>query len=611
MRVRVGVAAGLIVAGLAACQTPSHPTVSVRPPPEARAEPRVVLDRAEAAYRDGDLALAATLATELDLAALTPLEQDRALRLRAQLARDAGDTAAALHWLAQLRQSASGATAERAQLEIDALLDPLDPDALVATAEELGTRVPAADLWLRVGERGLAAGRPEQAARALEALRGLALDPAERVRADALDARLAGGRPGVDGLPPPLSEVRDAAPGAWGGGRLDGAIGVLLPLTGPLASVAEQTLQGILLAAGVFGSGPGGELRVLVRDTQGKPVRADAAIREFAGRGDVVAAIGPLLKEETAAAAEAAQDTGLPLLTLTRRESVARHRNQVFRLGLTREAEAAALADHASRSGITKVAMLYPRDDYGREFRERVWRALEARGVQVVGIAAYDPQATDFAAPIRSLIGYEFLSPDELELIRQREKLLDRAKRLPPAKARKLREEALEITAPDGGPLPPIIDFEALFIPDAHDKVGLIVPQLAFHEISGVRLFGPSGWHHPDLLEIAGRHVEGAFFSSGFDPSYPSPLVSEFGSRFAQSFGAPANLFAAQGFDAANLIQLQMLRGARTPELVREQLLATGVFPGVSGTMAPEPDGNLRRRPFLVGVQRGATVSLE
>jgi len=613
VRHRFWCGAAVMLAVLAACQipSPSRPTVSVRPPPQAREDQRAALAQAEAAYAEGDRAQAERLADGVELTLLTPPERERALRLRAQLARDGGDTALALHWFAQLRDDSSGPAAERAQLEMDALVTALDLDATAAAAGVLGTRAPAAELWLRVGEQGLAEGRPELTARALEALRSLSLGPAERIRADSLDARVTGGGPGAEGLPPPLSDFEDAAPGIWAGGRLDGAIGVLLPLTGPLASVAEQTLQGVLLAAGVFDPGPLGQLRVLVRDTQGSPARAEAAIRDFAARGDVVAAIGPLLKEEVAAAADAAQATGLPLLTLTRRESVARNRDQVFRIGLTREAEAAALADHAGRLGIERVAILYPRDDYGREFREHMWRALEAQHIRVVGVAGYDPQATDFAAPIRSLIGYDLLTPEEVELIRERKKLIDRAKRLPPAKARKLREGALEMVAPDGGPLPPIVDFEALFIPDAHDKVGLIVPQLAFHEISGVRLFGPSGWHHPELLEIAGRHVEGAFFSSGFDAAHPSPLVSEFGSRFAASFGVPASVFAAQGFDAANLIQLQMLRGASSPELVRQQLLTMGVYPGVSGTMVPEPDGNLRRRPFLVGVQRGATISLE
>ncbi len=322
--------------------------------------------------------------------------------------------------------------------------------------------------------------------------------------------------------------------------------------------------------------------------------------------------MGPLLRDETQAAARAAQESGLPLITLTRREAVAAEWPDVFRMGLTRAAEAEALAAHAVDDvGIERVAILYPRDEYGEEFRTLLWLALEARGAKIVGIAGYEPDATDFAKPIRSLVGYEFLDADTEALIAKREKMLDRAKRLPPEEAKELRAEARELAHEDGSPIPPIIDFDALFIPDAHDKVGLIAPALAFHRVTGVRLIGSSGWHHPDLVSIAGRHVEGAFFTSGFDAQYPSPLVQEFARRFERSFGASAGVFGAQGFDAANLIQLQLVRGAGTPDGMRRSLLATRLYPGVSGAMALEADGNINRRPFLVGIERGEERSIE
>ncbi len=609
----------LALACLWACQAPGPrpPPAPGRPPLEATAAARENLARAEALYAAGDLEAARRVAEGIALEGLSEPDGARVLRLRAELSRALGDTGATLHWLALLRDRVTPAEAQAVQAQIDALLDPLEIDALTEIAEGLGIRVPAAEVWLRVAERGVDEARPDVTARALERLQGFPLRAPERARIEAVEAQLEelrGGMAAGAALPPPLAQAGDGAATNWVGGRLEGAIGVLLPLTGPLASVAEEILQGVLLAAGVFPSepseGPGG-LRVLVRDTRGSPARAEAAIRDFAARGDVLAAIGPLLQDEVTAAADVAEAVGLPLLTLTRRESVARGRRQVFRLGLTREAEAVALAEHLSSLGIQSVAILYPRDDYGREFRERLWMILEARGVRIAGVAGYDPQATDFAAPIRSLIGYDMMTPEEVELIRKREKMIDRAKRLPPDQARELREKAQALLAPDGGPLPPIVDFEALFIPDAHEKVGLIVPQLAFHEIAGVRLFGPSAWHHPNLLSIAGRHIDGAFFSSGFDPAYPSPLVHEFGERFLATFGAPAGAFAAQGFDAAKLIQLQMLRGAQDPQMMRQRLIGLGLYPGVSGTMVSAADGNFRRRPFLIGVQRGATVSLE
>ncbi len=87
--------------------------------------------------------------------------------------------------------------------------------------------------------------------------------------------------------------------------------------------------------------------------------------------------------------------------------------------------------------------------------------------------------------------------------------MLRRARRLPPDEALVMREEARALTTESGEPLPPIVDFDALFIPESHEKVVLIAPQLAFHEAVGARLLGASGWYHPDLVKIGRHHVAG------------------------------------------------------------------------------------------------------
>ena len=155
------------------------------------------------------------------------------------------------------------------------------------------------------------------------------------------------------------------------------------------------------------------------------------------------------------------------------------------------------------------------------------------------------------------------------------------------------------------------MDFDALFIPDAHDKVALIALQLAASQVTGVRLLGPSGWHHPDLLRVAGTAVDGAFFSSGFDPTHPSSLIREFVDHYQDQYGSAPTPFAAQGFDAANLVGLQLARGAQSAADVRNGLVSTQLYPGVSGVTTIEASGDARKRPFLIEVRGGQLASLE
>jgi ABC-type branched-subunit amino acid transport system substrate-binding protein len=260
---------------------------------------------------------------------------------------------------------------------------------------------------------------------------------------------------------------------------------------------------------------------------------------------------------------------------------------------------------------VRRIAILHPRDAFGRGQKDLFWQAAEARGAAVVGVASYEPRATDFADPIRRLTGHLLLREAERAALREREKLLSLAKRSTPEEAALLRERAAALTSPDGGPLPPIVDFDALYVADTHQKVELIAPQLAFHEVEGVRLLGPSGWNHRDLVAVGGRHVEGAVFTEGFFADSRFAFVSGFRERYRHDFEEEPDALAAQAFDAANLVLLQLAGGRSERDEVRHGLHEVRGHPGASGVISIGPDGNAQRRPFLLGVRGGQIVSLD
>ncbi len=563
----------------------------------------------------GDAEAAWVTARPLRLSLLDEKERRAAHALLAELGRRRGDVAQELHWLSRMAEDASDPkAAAQAEQRLASLVGSLDRAQLAETAERLERRRPAARLWLEAASRALDAGDVSAAEVALARAGKLPLSPEEARHHVTLEQALTDRAPRPAealALPPPLADVAGASTPVLGNVR--GTLGVVLPLSGSLADVGEESLRGILLAADVFGAGGEGEpgVRLLVRDSGGQPEAAAAAVEELAREEELSAVIGPLLAEEAQAAAVEAERARVPLLSLTRREEVAQGRPHVFRFGTTRRMEAEALAEYAvERLGARRFALLYPQDRYGREFRRLFWDAVEARGGAVVGVAGYAPDATDFRAAIRRLVGYELLSSEERALLKQRSRLRQQAKRSSAERAAELRARADALRAPDGSELPPIVDFDALFIPDAADKVALIAPQLAFHEVEDVRLLGPSGWYHEDLIRIGGRHVERAVFTSAFDPGSPVPLVREFTRRYERQFGSAPSVFSAESFDATNLALLQLLHGRQTPGDLRKGLLDARIHPGVSGVTAVRRDGNAAKRPFLVGVERGEFVPI-
>ena len=246
---------------------------------------------------------------------LPPSERRTAYRLLAAIA---PDPVASLRWLARLRaEEIDPQLIARLDVELDAALGALSAADLDRAAEQLGDAIPAGRALARRAELALQQGDVEGARRAWEAARRRDLTAADSARVAALGERieLAEHGAGDAGFVPTFDQAAKVAPPDTAAAT--GTIGVVLPLSGPFARYGEETLQGIELAAGIFGgpasaqSGPG--VKLLIRDTAGRPELAAEAVRALAANSSVSAIIGPMLSGESEAAAAAAEAAGVPL----------------------------------------------------------------------------------------------------------------------------------------------------------------------------------------------------------------------------------------------------------------------------------------------------------
>jgi len=578
---------------------------------------------------------------------IMPLELDRlslddqraALRLRIALAESAMERLEQLSSLrAVLVAESREAVADLAVQDRLALrLEAVDRDIaeLIARVTEadleqmvarLRGRSPAAGVALELGRRALDAGRLELAEQRLEAAAAFGRSERDRVELRRLQARLmllAEIAEAEAELPPLRALLGRPSP------RTDGArgtIGVVLPLSGDFAWYGQQSLRGILLATDLFAgsrpsrSGAGkpdafaqgirrpptlrpSDLRLVVRDSAGDPVAAAEAVRELARDPSLVAVVGPIFSQESRAAADAADALGVPLIALSTREDLAEDRPQAFRTRTTPVDEVGVLVNHAFDAlDAERFAVLYPRNRYGRGMRKLYWEAVTARGGKMVAVSSYDPEDVDFSAAIRGMIGYRFLTDRERAALEERSALLRSARRLEPEDAALLREAAYAVMGPEQAPLPPIVDFDVLFVPDAAEKIALIAPGLAFHEIRDVGLLGSSDWLDDELLRVGRQHVSGAVISAPFHLESDLRFVSEFVEGYRQTFGVDPETYAAEAFDATNLLLVQLSAGRSDRAAVRQGLLETRAYPGASGVLTMHPSGNARRRPLLLRV---------
>jgi len=557
---------------------------------------------AELERRRGRIPNAANALGRVRRERLAPEQRKRALRLEASIAAAENDRPAQIVALAALRADAQGAD-EVALLDVDLdeAISKLTLDQATRTAAALRERPPVARVRLRETELALMARDVDRALLALAEASRLPLTRDEVARIPGLEARVHALEEQGVGFPPPQAALDPSMPlppqrvprpaplpftlGARG------ILGVVLPLSGPRTRYGELSLNGILLAADLpraDASEAEDGLRIVVRDSQGTPAAAAAAVAELGALPEVSAVLGPLGAEEAESAAVAAENAGVPLLALSPREGVSRDRPHVFRVGVAPRGEADALAEYAIMSlGLRRFAVLHPNDAYGHGFSQVFQQAVQARRGEIVAVASYPLRTSDFTGVIKGLVAQ---APTPLA---------------PPA-------PAMAPTATGGAPpasaAPP--PFDAIFVADSREVAGVLVPQLAFADLHGVRVLGPRGWAKPDLISVAQKSVEGAILAEPFDPASPDPIVREFVERYRDEFGEEPDVFAAQAYDAAILALAQLAGGGTSREAVRAGLSTVREAPGVAGATTIAPDGNGQKRAFLIGVVDGTLAPI-
>jgi ABC-type branched-subunit amino acid transport system substrate-binding protein len=155
------------------------------------------------------------------------------------------------------------------------------------------------------------------------------------------------------------------------------------------------------------------------------------------------------------------------------------------------------------------------------------------------------------------------------------------------------------------------VDFDALFIPDAPSKTGLIIPQLAFYDVKNIYLLGTNLWHARDLIELSRPFVQGAIIPEGFFPESASEEVHAFSAAFETAYGEQPGFIEAIAYDSARMLLEIVGRSENMPRSgIRNALSRLTEFRGVTGLTSFLPDGEARKRLYLLTVRGDGFVEL-
>jgi branched-chain amino acid transport system substrate-binding protein len=147
---------------------------------------------------------------------------------------------------------------------------------------------------------------------------------------------------------------------------------------------------------------------------------------------------------------------------------------------------------------------------------------------------------------------------------------------------------------------------QAIFAPCYYTEAGLIVRQARELGITAT-IFGGDGWEAPELLDLGGKAMEGAYYSTHYSAEDSSPKVQEFVKKFrARWNGETPDAMAALGYDSAMVLAAAIQRAGTTEEpKLRDAIAATRDFDGVTGKTTLDEHRNATKPAVVITIKDG------
>jgi len=370
-------------------------------------------------------------------------------------------------------------------------------------------------------------------------------------------------------------------------------IGAVLPLTGRHSAIAQKTLRGLTLGLGIEGNNPS-NFKLAVIDSEANPDVARRAVERLVIEDSAIAIVGDLLSRTADSVAQKADELGVPVIGLSQKSGLTQLGDNVFRNALTSQAIVRELVQTAiEKHGLKRFAILYPNDAYGTEYANLFWDEVLLRGGSITAAQSYANNEKDFSRPISRLVGTFYLE--------------DRADEY----THLLREwytQQKTITSrvtPPADLLQPIINFDAIFIPDAVKPLGQIASMLVFSDIKNVRLLGTNLWNNSTLVERGTTLIENSLFVDARTSVDNSLEKTAFYKEYRNLYGEAPSAFEAQAYDTGQALRQLIGRGARTRGALRDSLAGLSSFPSTVGDIYVTEEREFTRPLSVLTVRAG------
>ncbi len=341
------------------------------------------------------------------------------------------------------------------------------------------------------------------------------------------------------------------------------SIGVVLPLTGHLASTGEQMKHGFDLALDEINNAQSSntKFKFIIEDDTSTPEGAGAAFNKLIHEDGVSVILGPASSSATQEAFPIAQENQVVAISST---SAARGLSAigdfVFRILLATDVVVhKGIKATQAKLGYQRVATIYDETDPFSTDRDKALReVLTAKGVKVLTTESFKSDDTDFSAQLTRI---QALNPDAIF-----------ASALPPEKPKILiQAHKLGISAP------------------------LIISSLTSAEV-----------------EVAGVAAEGAITFIGWLSTDDTPGNQAFVQNYSETFGTEPNSFVASSYASVYILAEAIKNAQLTDSIsIRDALANISDFDTVLGKFSFDANGDAVYSQKTLIVKDGALQAFE
>jgi branched-chain amino acid transport system substrate-binding protein len=325
-------------------------------------------------------------------------------------------------------------------------------------------------------------------------------------------------------------------------------IGYFGDLSGPNYNFSQSAINGVLMAASEInqaGGINGRQIDVVIEDDKGSPEEAARLTAKLIDQDKVVAIIAGGTSGNSRAAAPKAQTSHIPMISPSSTDpAVTLTGNYIFRACFVDTFQGEVMANFASNTLKAKKAAIFTdfNSPYSKGLTDYFKLSFARLGGSIVSEQTYTQGDADFKG--------------QLSTIRSAE--------------------------PD-----------VIYIPGYYGDVALIAKQARMIGLTQP-LLGGDGWDAPELWQLGGDALNGAYISTHYSVDDPSPAIQQFVGLYKQRYGnLLPDAHAALAYDAARILFDSIMRtGSTDGDKLRDSLAQTKDFAGVTGVISMDANRN-------------------